>query len=73
MGLGLQRPKPPACAAWDDDEFIEPAFQIAVEERNAFRRGKTNEFRYAGVAREDIHAPSGKPLFEPIAQLRPEQ
>jgi hypothetical protein len=33
---GLLCPKPPARAAWDDDEFVQPTFQIAVEEGDAF-------------------------------------
>lgn len=70
---GLPRPKPPACAAWDDDEFVQPAFQVAVEERDASRGGEADEFRHAGVGREHIGPPSGEPLLEPIAQFRVER
>lgn len=47
----LLRLQPSSGAAWDDDEFVEPAFEIAVKDRNALRRGKADKFRHTSVTR----------------------
>ena len=50
MALRFLRNKPPSRAAWYDDEFVQPTFQVAVEEGNTFRRGEANEFVHTGIA-----------------------
>src|SRR5437868_4222341 len=68
--LGLRRRNEAASgSALDDEKFVEPAFQGAVEERNAFGWGQADQFWYAGVARQHVDAPSGEPLLQPIAKL----
>jgi hypothetical protein len=34
MALRFLHPKPSSRAAWDDDEFVQPTFQVAVEKGN---------------------------------------
>ena len=68
--LGLRRRNEAASgSSLDDEKFVEPAFQGAIEEGNAFGGGQTDQFRYAGVARQHVGAPSGEPLLQPIAKF----
>ena len=60
-------------SALDDEKFIEPAFQCAIEEGNAFGGGQADQFRHAGVTRQYIGAPSGESLLQPIAEFGIEQ
>ena len=68
--LGLRRRHEPAPGSTlDDEEFIEAAFQCAIEEGNALGGGQADEFRHAGIACQHIGAPAGEALLQPIAEF----
>ena len=50
--------KPPSGAALDDEEFVEAAFDGAVEEGRAFGGSQADELRRPKVSGEEIHAPA---------------
>ncbi len=52
-----------------DLEFIQPTLQRTIEERNALRWRKADEFRDPQIAGKDIGSPSAESLFQPVTKL----
>ncbi len=70
VGLALcGRGEPSSRSALDDEEFVEAAFDGAVEEGRAFGGSQADEFRGSKVAGEEVDAPADATGFQPGAEL----